>query len=423
MSNDPDETRPPQTCPRRLGRRAFMGAGLGAVGALATGCFRGAVNRTAPETFTSIPTSDAPGEVAIEFADRSDWRGLCERTLGEITDLSWLKPGDSVFIKVACNSSFVHPATTSPKAVTALVEFFQNQGAGQVYVGDQSGVASVRRLPDRRISSTRHLMRQNGLLEAIEAAGATPHFFDDHGWEQGYFSPTIDFETTWSEGLWLPKIIQEVDHIVYLTRLSSHVMAGYTAGIKIAVGWLRDDSREHLHRDAATFFERFAEINHVAPLRDKLRFVLTLGDAALLDFGPDQGAIYQFEHPHAIASRSLVDHDSVVASLLPWLDRDLTSVYDAALFYPRRSNAVNAAFVRATWGRESFKNYTRMVPPRDISQFTHESRGRSSARARHHLATLQRYRPTEIRLHGNPSSLPEGLLAHLKGVDEALRIA
>lgn len=402
---------------RRGFLRAGVGAGaIGAMGMLGSGCFRGSVNREASEAFTELPANPVAGDVSIEFAQSSDWRALCDRAISEITDLSWLKPGDSVFIKVACNSGNVHPATTSPKAVTTLVEYFQDHGAGTVYVGDQSGVASVRLLPDKRVSSTRRLMSDNGLLEAIEAPGATPHFFDDHGWDKGYFSPAADFENHWPEGIWMPRIIEEVDHIIYLTRLSTHVMAGYTAGIKVSVGWLRDDSRKHLHRDAATFFERFAEINHFAPLRDKFRFVLTLGDAALLDFGPDQGAVYQFEHPHAIASTNLVDHDSVVSALLPWLDKDMASVYDAALFYPRRSNAVNAAFVRGIWGKEASRDYTRMVPPRDISKLEHD-------KARHHLAILQGYRPSRINLKGKPSSLPGELLAHLEEVDGGLLVA
>lgn len=405
--------------PGKLTRRGFVSAGVGAMSALGvfgTGCFRGKVNRDAPESFTSLPKSQAAGEVSIEFAQDDDWGALCERAITEITDLSWLKPGDSVFIKVACNSANVHPATTSPKAVTTLVEYFQDHGAGKIYVGDQSGVASVRLLPDRRVSSTRRLMSENGLLDAIESSGAIPHFFDDHGWDKGYYSPEADFENHWPEGVWLPRIIDEVDHIIYLTRLSTHVMAGYTAGIKVSVGWLRDDSRKHLHRDAATFFERYAEVNHFAPLRDKIRFVLTMGDAALLDFGPDQGAVYQFSHPHAIASRNLVDHDSVVSAMLPWLDKDMASVFDAALFYPRRSNAINAAFVRGIWGKEASRDYTRMVPPRDISKLSHD-------RARHHLATLQGYRPSEIQLRGYPESLPSSLLAHLEEVDGGLLVA
>ena len=41
----------------------------------------------------------------------------------------------------------------------------------------------------------------------------------------------------------IARAITEVDHLVYLPRLSSHVLTGYTHGHKIAVGWLRDDPR------------------------------------------------------------------------------------------------------------------------------------------------------------------------------------
>jgi len=64
--------------------------------------------------------------------------------------------------------------------------------------------------------------------------------------------------------------------------------------VKNAVGWLRDDSRLLLHQKGARFYERLAEINHFRPLRDKLRFTLTLADRALLKIGPDFGGQYKF---------------------------------------------------------------------------------------------------------------------------------
>src|SRR5688500_14842820 len=55
-------------------------------------------------------------------------------------DTSWLEPGDSVFVKVACNSGNRHPAVTSPNAVRAVTRALFERGAGRVLVGDQSGV-------------------------------------------------------------------------------------------------------------------------------------------------------------------------------------------------------------------------------------------------------------------------------------------
>ena len=110
-------------------------------------------------------------------------RGPIEAGVDEVlagVDWSWLKPGDSVFVKLACNSGEVHPATTSPAAVRAMVRALKDRGAGRVVVGDQSGVASVRLIKDgRRSGSTRELFQRNGLYQAIVDSGAEVHCFEE----------------------------------------------------------------------------------------------------------------------------------------------------------------------------------------------------------------------------------------------------
>ena len=74
----------------------------------------------------------------------------------------------------------------------------------------------------------------------------------------------------------LPNILNHVDHVVLLPRVSRHMLAGTSLGLKAAVGWLRDDSRLEFHRDAGSFFEKIAEINDTTILRQKLRMTLSV---------------------------------------------------------------------------------------------------------------------------------------------------
>ena len=202
------------------------------------------------------------GKVLLGFYSERNMRAVCEHAIPKITDMEWLGRGDSVFIKVASNSPQRHPAVTDPDAVEAMVGFLRDHGAGHVYVGDQGGVEHVRLCHDgNRKGSTRELMAQNGLLTAIKGVGAIPYFFDDKGW-YGHFQPDLDFGNNWEGRLWLPDVLREVDHIIYLPRLGAHVISGCTCGIKNGVGFLRDDSRLFLHQRGATFHEKIAEINH-----------------------------------------------------------------------------------------------------------------------------------------------------------------
>jgi uncharacterized protein (DUF362 family) len=277
------------------------------------------------------------------------------RTL-EAVDFSWLRPGDSVFIKVACNSRNVHPAVTSPTAIRAMVKALRDRGAGRVLVGDQSGVASVRLTPDgQRFSSTERVMASNGLLAAIEDSGAEPHFFDDQGFDAGYVQADFDLPgSSWTRPAHIARVVTEVDHLVYLPRISSHLMTGYTAGHKIAVGWLRDDSRHDLHWDAADIFEKYTEVNYCRQIRSRLRLVVSYADAIMAYGGPDEGTVVDADPRVVIASSSLAHHDVASVSLLNHAQEHLPmSRFTGGLPYGPWANVTNGmltTFVQATTG-------------------------------------------------------------------------
>jgi uncharacterized protein (DUF362 family) len=213
-------------------------------------------------------------------------------------------------------------------------------------------------------------MEGNGLLQAIQDGGAEPHFFDEHGFDAGYFAATLPFPAaSWKKELFLPRIVREVDHIVYLPRLSSHVIAGYTHGHKLAMGWLRDDSRHHVHYHAASFYEKYTEINYTQEIRDRLRLVLTLAESLLLHFGPDIGTIAPADPLIVIASSSLASHDALSAALLVHANETASS--EDELRYDRATaNTMNRVFVlslvetwtQIPWGTGGADGYTTLDP-------------------------------------------------------------
>lgn len=161
-------------------------------------------------------------------------------------DFSWLSKGDSVFVKLSVNSGNLHPAVTSPEAVRGMVAELYKRGAGKVIVGDQAGVEHVRHVSSgKRFSSTSKLLVQDGLQKAINDADAQAHLFDDQDYHKGWFPAKPPAGSAW-KAIFLPKIIKQVDHIVYLPRLSSHAIAGNTIGHKIAVGVAAGRRPQHL---------------------------------------------------------------------------------------------------------------------------------------------------------------------------------
>ncbi len=322
-------------------------------------------------------------------------------------DLAWLRPGDSVFLKLAANSPFPYPATTAPEAVSAMVRLLKEREAGRVVVGDQPGVAHV--YQDQGIWRGRGLevLERNGLAAAARDAGAEVHAFDQAGWEA--FHPEEPGEPGhWPEPVMLPDILNEIDHLVVLPRVSRHVLAGATLGLKAAVGWLRDDSRLGLHRDGRGFQARIAEINWLPSLRGKLRLCLSLAHRVQTTFGPDQGHVATPDPGLVIASPDLLAHDLAALGWLLWCRThhtpaaELIRLKDPYQLWP---GFFNRMFVGRVWGLAALAGSTTYVG--------HEPEIPSQDRVLARAAELRGGWPeVELRLAGQAP--PAEILDHLR---------
>jgi uncharacterized protein (DUF362 family) len=275
-------------------------------------------------------------------------RNVAEAT----TDFSWLSRGDTVLIKPASNSAKRYPATTSPLSIRAMAGLLRERGAGRVMVADKPGVEHVYQDEKRQRSSSRKIMTINGLHQAALESGAEVHYFDEAGYD-AYFGDRTEHDSHWRGELILPNILNKVDHVVLLPRVSRHVTAGTSLGLKAAVGWLRDDSRLELHRDAKSFFEKIAEINDARVLRQKLRLVLTVATKVQATYGPDRGFAAEPDPGLVFGSESLLAHDMFSLGWLLWnreyaTPRAQVAWYrDPFLTYP---GTINRLFVGYIWG-------------------------------------------------------------------------
>jgi uncharacterized protein (DUF362 family) len=286
------------------------------------------------------------------------------------TDFSWLSRGDTVLIKPASNSAKRYPATTSPLSIRAMVGLLRERGAGHVIVADKPGVEYVYQDEKGQRGSSRKIMTINGLHQATLESGAEVHYFDEAGYD-AYFGDRTVHDSHWRGEMILPNILNHVDHVVLLPRVSRHVLAGTTLGLKAAVGWLRDDSRLELHRDAKSFFEKTAEINDGKVLRRKLRLVLTVATKVQTTFGPDRGFAAEPDPGLIFGSESLLAHDMISLGWLLW-NREYATPKGRIAWHrdPYRSfpGTFNRLFVGYIWGvRQLLKSETYgTVPIRSV---------------------------------------------------------
>ena len=296
--------------------------------------------------------------------------GAFERALRSVvdasTDFAWLAPGDRVLVKVASNSGSRFPATSSPAALFALARLLYTRGAGRVWVGDQAGVHLVHHTRHQRKGSTRALMQQNGLWQAATAAGAVPLAFEEAGYD-AYLAERVPGGGHWRDQVWIAGAVASADHIVYLPRVSHHTLAFATLGLTLGVGWLREDSRLELHRDADSFAEKYAEVNRLPAIAGRLRLVVTDATAVQTTFGPDFGYVARPAAGLVLASTDLVAHEFVAHRWLAWTRAEATHgasphwLLDGVY---RHASLANRCLVQMVWGHGEAVRTKPLAAPR-----------------------------------------------------------
>jgi uncharacterized protein (DUF362 family) len=242
---------------------------------------------------------------------------LLRNVIEDASDFSWLKKGDSVLLKLALNSGNKYPATTDPWVLGIVIKMLQEKGAGKIIAGDKSGVEAVIRFEDKKEGASKDLCDSSGLLKVIKENHAIPDFFEEKG-PDSYFKAWPESSHHWKEPIWITKTVKEVDHIIYLPRVSSHVMGDITCGLKIGVGFLRDDSRLAFHRGGKNFYQMYEEINDIPEIKRKLRMSITSGRKVFSTMGPDDGYLSSPDFGLIMASEDLVANELLSYAWLKW---------------------------------------------------------------------------------------------------------
>ena len=275
-------------------------------------------NQTSEPKISSV--TDQKLQVSCSWVAKGEHENsytIYKKTVEAATNFSWLSGGDRVLIKIALNSDNPYPATTDPWSVHCMIKLLKERGAGKILVADQGGFGTVHWTKDRKEGSTRQLAKTAGLLKAIDDSSAEPCFFEEYGWDA--YQPAIpDGKHHWNTPIMIPTKLDEIDHIIYLPRVSSHILAGKTLGFKLAVGFLRSDSRGEFHKGGKQFYAMYEEINHTPPIASKLRLIVSSGRSVLTLVGPNEGPTAKPDYGLVIASKDLLAHEMLAYAWLQW---------------------------------------------------------------------------------------------------------
>lgn len=237
------------------------------------------------------------------FGDRAD---AVKRAVMLAGGTPWLKRGDTVLLKVAHNSANPYPFTASPAACVTLARMFLEAGAKRVYVADVMGIDATL-VPgrgtlespfggpfDASSDATIAAFKKSGLYDALVAEFGASNIgrdraihitsFREDGWSAvetssltpdgkprlvsdwvraqlakaeswtggrplAPFTPrAFDAEKGGRAGLWVPNLMLDVDHVVDVFRVSTHVMSHYSLSLKNWIGTMRPDDRVWMHQ-------------------------------------------------------------------------------------------------------------------------------------------------------------------------------
>ncbi len=200
-----------------------------------------------------------------------------------------VEPGGTILVKPNFNTADPPPASSDPQFVKAAIELLYEHGAGKVVLGE----SSMLRL------STRDTLRQTGMIQAAEEAGAEVIFFDEGEWV------TVDIGGRYLKKVALANAGLEAEKIVYVCCLKTHRFADFTLSLKLAMGFVRSRDRRGMH--LRRLRDKLAELNlAIAP-----DLIVMDGRRCFISGGPSSGELREPNLVLASGDRIAIDVEAL----------------------------------------------------------------------------------------------------------------
>jgi len=153
-------------------------------------------------------------------------------------------------------------------------------------------------------------MKKVGIYEAAVKGGAEVVVFG----KGDYVKVNPENSYHWPNGFRIPKLVKQVDHIISLPVVKTHIIADFTMGIKNWVGLIPPSDRKYLHLKKKDYFASMLSEIHLAR---KPSFLVMDATKVFVSGGPSRGDLAR---PNlVIASSDLVVNDVTGLALLKTL--------------------------------------------------------------------------------------------------------
>lgn len=159
----------------------------------------------------------------------------------------FIKSGDRVFLKPNFNTADLFPASTDFEFLKTVVELVFESGAKEVIVGDRSTY----------YLSGRGVMEKLGIFKLEKIFPGTRVIVLD---EWKYVKKEIP-KGRCLKSVDLSEVLDQVDKLILLPCLKTHIKAGFTGSLKLSVGFMKVIQRIPLH--LRHLQEKIAELNTI----------------------------------------------------------------------------------------------------------------------------------------------------------------
>lgn len=168
------------------------------------------------------------------------------QAVDEIGSLSrFIKTGEVVFVKPNFNTADPFPASTDLEFLKAVVELIYEAGAKLVMMGDSSTMSL----------NTRKVMEKLRVFDLLNMKiPPRIYVFEEERWVKKEIP-----QGKYLKKVYLPKIIERADKMIWLPCLKTHFQAQFTGSLKLAVGFMKPFQRIPLH--LKNIQEKVAELN------------------------------------------------------------------------------------------------------------------------------------------------------------------
>lgn len=184
------------------------------------------------------------------LVSKIQYQGDIKKSVGQAVNFigGWQKfisSQDRVLLKPNFNTADPFPASTSMDFLRTVIELLKERINPKEIILGESSTHSL---------NTRKTFEKLGALELVQELGVKAHIFDEEEWIKKEIP-----QGRYLKRATIPKILDEVDKLILLPCLKTHIYARFTMSLKLAVGFFKKIRRARIH--LGHLGEKIAELN------------------------------------------------------------------------------------------------------------------------------------------------------------------